>query len=189
VPSSVASAHFWNLSAISRQGSSGGDIYCQIAPEPRPARPQVVQLAHDADFAGCVLPPTIRRNIGTVTLAASSGVVRAVRPSRQPARIDRTPLVPILFRMAVETLGEAYQLGWQLTARCAFGSRDGMKSIRECKYRAPLDMQTLVWTREPNFPLSRLESRLMCPQCGSRRVAVLFQVPPQAGRATLAGSR
>jgi hypothetical protein len=89
--------------------------------------------------------------------------------------------------MAVGTLGEAYRLGWQVTARCAFGPRDGMKSIRECNFRASLDMQTLVWTRGPNFPLSRLESRLMCPQCGSRRVALIFEVPPQAGRATVAG--
>ena len=29
----------------------------------------------------------------------------------------------------------------------------------------------------PNFPLSRLESRLMCPECGSRRVSLLFDVP------------
>ena len=79
--------------------------------------------------------------------------------------------------MGVETLGEAYRLGWQVTARCAFGKRDGMKSIRECTYRAQLDMQTLVWTRGPNFPLSSLESRLMCPQCGSRRVALIYDVP------------
>jgi hypothetical protein len=46
-------------------------------------------------------------------------------------------------------------------------------------------MQTLVWTRGPNFPLSRLESRLMCPECGSRRVSLLFDVPkvPLAARA------
>ena len=79
--------------------------------------------------------------------------------------------------MGIETLGEAYRLGWQVTARCAFGKRDGMKSIRECTYRAQLDMQTLVWTRGPNFPLSSLESRLMCPQCGSRRVALIYDVP------------
>jgi hypothetical protein len=87
--------------------------------------------------------------------------------------------------MAVETLGEAWRLGWRLTARCAcFGNRDGMKSIRECIFRAELDMQTLVMTRGPNFPLSRLESRLMCPECGSRRVSVLFDVPkvPVAAR-------
>jgi hypothetical protein len=93
--------------------------------------------------------------------------------------------------MAVETLGEAWRLGWKLTARCAFGNRDGMKSIRECIYRSPLDMQTLVWTRGPNFPLSRLESRLMCPECGSRRVSVLFDVPkvPVAARAKRATER
>src|SRR5215208_8243478 len=75
--------------------------------------------------------------------------------------------------MAVETLGEA----WRLTARCAFGTRDGTKSIRPCIYRAPRDLQTLVWTPGPNYPLSRLESRLMCPECGSRRVSLLFNVP------------
>lgn len=85
--------------------------------------------------------------------------------------------------MAVETLGEAYRLGWKITARCAFGKRDGMKSIRECTYRASLDMQTLVWTRGPNFPLSRLPTRLMCPQCGSRRIALIYEPPPHSGRA------
>jgi len=73
-----------------------------------------------------------------------------------------------------KTLGEAWRLGWKLTTRSAFGNRDGMKSIRACIYRAPLDVQTLIWTRGPDLPLSRLESRLMCPECGSRRVSVLF---------------
>src|SRR6478609_3152802 len=77
--------------------------------------------------------------------------------------------------MSIETLGEAWRLGWRLTARCALGIPDGMKSIRECTYRAELNMQTLVWTRGPNFPLSRLESRLMCPECGSRRVSLLLR--------------
>ncbi|MET0531655.1 MAG: hypothetical protein ABW003_25545 [Microvirga sp.] len=78
-----------------------------------------------------------------------------------------------------------------MEGHAAFGDRDGMKSIRECIYRAPLDMQTLVWTRGPNFPLSRLESRLMCPECGSRRVSVLFDVPkvPLAVRAKRATER
>ena len=34
----------------------------------------------------------------------------------------------------------------------------------------PLDLDTLVCTRGPNFPPSRLESRLMCPAGGSHRV-------------------
>jgi hypothetical protein len=38
-----------------------------------------------------------------------------------------------------------------------------------------LDLETLIWTRGREFPLSWLESRLKCPRCGSRRVTVLFQ--------------
>jgi len=38
-----------------------------------------------------------------------------------------------------------------------------MKRHPECRYRAELDMETLVWTRGRAFPLSRLESRLRCP--------------------------
>jgi hypothetical protein len=62
--------------------------------------------------------------------------------------------------------------------RCAQGYRKGMKSIRRCVDRKQLDLDTLVSTRGPNFPLSRLESRLMCPACGSRNVTVVFEPPP-----------
>jgi hypothetical protein len=37
-----------------------------------------------------------------------------------------------------------------------------------------------VWTQGSPFPLSRLESRLRCPRCGSRNVVVLFQPPRSA---------
>jgi hypothetical protein len=36
--------------------------------------------------------------------------------------------------MAIETLGEALNLGWRLHVRCDYGKRDAMKSIRECVY-------------------------------------------------------
>ena len=93
--------------------------------------------------------------------------------------------------MSIETLGEAWRLGWRVTARCAFGNRDGMKSIRQCIYRSELDMKTLVWTRGPNFPLSRTPKPAMCPECGSRRVSLLFDVPklPVAVRAKRATER
>jgi len=84
-----------------------------------------------------------------------------------------------LFPVAIETLGEALSYGWRVTARCAHGKRDGMKSIKECVYRAELDMETLVWTRG-RFPLSRLETRLRCPMCGSRDVRLIFTVPREA---------
>ncbi len=79
--------------------------------------------------------------------------------------------------MEIETLGIARSLGWRVHMRCAHGPRDGIKRIRECIYRKQLDLDTLVSTRGPNFPLSRLESRLMCPVCGSRRVTVMFEPP------------
>src|ERR1700751_878663 len=81
------------------------------------------------------------------------------------------------FLLVVETLGDAFAAGWRITARCAWGKREGMKSKRECHYTRELDLETLVWTRGPNFPLSSLDGRLMCPRCKSRRVVVMFQPP------------
>jgi hypothetical protein len=84
--------------------------------------------------------------------------------------------------VAVETLGDAFSLGWRVTARCSHSREDGAhsKSSRECVYRKELDMETLVCTRGQAFPLSRLESRLRCPKCGSRNMVVLFQPPTRA---------
>jgi hypothetical protein len=52
-----------------------------------------------------------------------------------------------------------------------------MKSVRDCLYRRELDMETLVCTRGRDFPLVKLDTRLRCPRCGSRRVSVGFIVP------------
>ena len=38
--------------------------------------------------------------------------------------------------------------------------REGTRSMRRCVYRKQLELETLVCARGPNFPLSRLESRL-----------------------------
>ena len=84
--------------------------------------------------------------------------------------------------MLVETLGDAFALGWRVTVRCSYGREDGThaRASRECSYRKELDMETLVWTRGRAFPLSKLDSRLRCPRCGSRTVVVLYQPPRQA---------
>jgi hypothetical protein len=86
--------------------------------------------------------------------------------------------------MPIETIGEAYLQGWRVTARCSCGRSEGPKSqsSRECNYRKELDMETLAWTRGRGFPLSRLETRLRCPRCGSRNVVVFYQ-PPRAAAA------
>ena len=55
------------------------------------------------------------------------------------------------------------------------------------------DLATLVWTRGRAFPISRLESRLRCPHCGSREVTLIFSLPTNAnvasGRARLAARK
>jgi len=65
--------------------------------------------------------------------------------------------------MEVETLGAARSLGWTARTRRQQGYRGGVKSMRRRLHRKQFDLDTLVCTRGPNFPLSRLESRLMCP--------------------------
>src|SRR3984957_8680140 len=52
--------------------------------------------------------------------------------------------------------------------------------LRCCVYRKQLDLETLVCTRGPNFPISRLESRLMCPAWGNRGGGVVFEPPGNA---------
>jgi hypothetical protein len=66
---------------------------------------------------------------------------------------------------------------------CAAGKQDGMHRHKECVYRTELDVEMLVWTRGRSFPLSRVESRLRCPMCGSREVTLLFTVPSERMRA------
>lgn len=85
----------------------------------------------------------------------------------------------------IETLAEARDAGMRITARCAWGRREGIKTIRECKASIRLDLDTLIWTRGGTFPISMLEGRLKCPRCGSRRVVLLFDLPssPVAKRA------
>jgi hypothetical protein len=82
--------------------------------------------------------------------------------------------------MEVETLGVARSLGWKVHMRCANGYRLETRSMRRCVYRKQLELETLVCTRGPNFPLSRLETRLMCPACGNRSVTVVFEPPSNA---------
>ena len=84
----------------------------------------------------------------------------------------------------VTTIGEALEAGWRLHIRCAWGRREGLRSVRECKGRLDADLPTLVWTRGRDYPIARLEGRLKCPSCGSRRVLVAFIPPTEPARAS-----
>ena len=55
--------------------------------------------------------------------------------------------------LEVETLGVARSFGWQVHMRCADGYRQETRSMRKCVYRKQLDLETLVATRGPNFPV------------------------------------
>lgn len=68
--------------------------------------------------------------------------------------------------------------------RCAWGKRDGMKSVRECITSSELDLRTLIWTRGADMPLWMLAERMKCPSCGARRVLVSF-VPPRGAAVKL----
>jgi DNA-directed RNA polymerase subunit RPC12/RpoP len=91
--------------------------------------------------------------------------------------LTRAAVVLILFYMTVETIGDAYSLARRVIARCSRGKEDHRTHTRECSHRREVDIETLVWTRGRDFPLSRLESRLRCPRCGSRSIVVMFQPP------------
>ena len=84
--------------------------------------------------------------------------------------------------MAVETLGEAFNLSWTLDMRCLDNGREGLKHKKECGYRMRLDLPTLVATRGRDFPIARIAERLRCPRCGCRRVGVMFGPPSSYGQ-------
>jgi hypothetical protein len=86
--------------------------------------------------------------------------------------------------MHIETLGDALNYDVTVWMACAFGTREGLKSIQQCKFNKVLDMETLVCTRGRDFPMARIAERLRCPRCGSRRVRVVWRYPsaPVAGR-------
>ena len=75
----------------------------------------------------------------------------------------------------IVTLGQAYEAGWRVNARCAHGKKRGMKQMPECYENAELDLETLVWTRGEGFPLQDLWSRLKCPHGWWRRIAGLCE--------------
>lgn len=82
----------------------------------------------------------------------------------------------------IATIGEAHDLGWKLAVYCRFGTREVMKALRECTARVEMELETLVWKRGREFPITRLDSRMKCPRCGSRKVLVAFEPPPAEAR-------
>lgn len=56
--------------------------------------------------------------------------------------------------MEIESLGDAWEAGYRLRTKCAWGKRrDGLKSIRACSFEYELDVSTLLWTSGRPFPV------------------------------------
>jgi hypothetical protein len=89
----------------------------------------------------------------------------------------------------VETLGEAWNLSWQIHIRCLYDGREGMKHRKECGYRKYLDLETLVCTRGRDFPIARIAERLRCPRCGCCDISVMFSPPGRPQRDAVAAAR
>ena len=76
--------------------------------------------------------------------------------------------------MVVQTLKQAWHLGWRVRVRCyVFGPhhKRGWRDHTLCDYSAELDMLTLVWTRG-NISLDELRNRFRCPKCGNPKITV-----------------
>ena len=87
--------------------------------------------------------------------------------------------------MAIETLGDALDRGWTLRLHCREGKGAGMRKHRACVASLEADLETLVWTRGRSFPITRLDSHLKCPRCGSRRVSITLVVPNEPASAAV----
>jgi hypothetical protein len=79
--------------------------------------------------------------------------------------------------MGIETIGEAWNLSWEIYVRCLYDGREGMKHKPPCGYKKYLDLETLVATRGRDFPIARIAERLRCPRCGWPQLSVMFSPP------------
>lgn len=80
---------------------------------------------------------------------------------------------------AVETIRDAWQAGWKAKARCLSKRHAKPKDTRDCSFSTEIDMTTLALTKGPNFPISMLGTRLMCPRCNGRVFAIMFEPPKE----------
>lgn len=82
----------------------------------------------------------------------------------------------------IETLGQAWNAGWRIKARCPVGRIDLGKASRKCDWNYELDVMTLVATRGRDFPVMRMADVLRCPRCGCRKIAIMLVLPSNGNR-------
>ena len=87
--------------------------------------------------------------------------------------------------MAIETLLDLYHARGRVHFRCAYGRREGLKSIRECTFRYEPDLMTMMITRGRRCEIVDLKRKMRCPMCGSLRVTVGVTLPRQPNTSAL----
>ena len=75
---------------------------------------------------------------------------------------------------------ESFNLGAQIGGEAGNCFRCLKYGLRRQARLARCDRDFGQRTRGRAFPLSRLESRLRCPRCGSREIVVMFEPPAVA---------
>ena len=87
--------------------------------------------------------------------------------------------------MAIETLYDLYKANGRLHFRCAYGRREGLKSICECGFRYEADLVSLMITRGRRCEIASLQTKARCPLCGSWRMTIGVTVPGEPTSAAL----
>lgn len=87
----------------------------------------------------------------------------------------------------METLGDAWEAGWQVSAVCHGGMIDlGPRSKKRCDWRYELDLTTLLAAKGRKFPICDLAYKVRCPRCGILGLRLMFYVPSSHDRKTSA---
>lgn len=82
--------------------------------------------------------------------------------------------------MAIETLYDLWLAKGRIHVRCAWGGREGMKSVRECGFRYEPDLMSLMITRGRSGQLADLRTKMRCPMFGSWLLSIGITLPGQS---------
>ncbi len=66
--------------------------------------------------------------------------------------------------------------GWSGWLKCQ-RRHASLKAAKSCPGEFRVDVYTLSMTLEWDFPLSRLKTRLQCPECGTKAISLAWEVP------------
>ena len=77
------------------------------------------------------------------------------------------------------SIWQARKAGWSVSLRC-HRVREGLKSAKPCMGSSAIDLSTLISALGPEVKLADLQTRLVCPICGTNRIEIVVSQPPPA---------